>query len=249
MAVTITDRYLLRRRRGCKRVVPNKRNKTPIGNDQEANEALPCPNCDYPIRRGPLKYMLWTRRRTKRFRRVEKHRKTRNNGLAWPKFIDCSFRKTEYTKSEYQASQGRYLRRPDRRHRRAAACFGFWRSNGIGRNRRIVRSDHCGLLRRPPWRDANAGQRPNGSHDSGCAFGDPFRQTSRWVHRRRNVDDHPDLHVSRDFADRFWHRKVRQLHQVHSLPGGFRIHVGNRGDYFSSADFSALWRKQPGRSH
>ena len=29
---------------------------------REAYEAFLCPACDYPIRRGPLKYLFWTRR-------------------------------------------------------------------------------------------------------------------------------------------------------------------------------------------
>ena len=33
---------------------------------REAYEAFLCPMCSYPIRRGPLKYMLWTRRTIKK---------------------------------------------------------------------------------------------------------------------------------------------------------------------------------------
>jgi hypothetical protein len=33
---------------------------------REAYESLLCPICSYPIRRGPLKYMIWTRRSLRR---------------------------------------------------------------------------------------------------------------------------------------------------------------------------------------
>jgi len=33
---------------------------------REAYEAFLCPMCSYPIRRGPLKYMSWTRRTIKK---------------------------------------------------------------------------------------------------------------------------------------------------------------------------------------
>jgi hypothetical protein len=41
-----------------------------VGQYREAYERFLCPVCDYPIRRGPLKYLFWTRRTVKKLRCV-----------------------------------------------------------------------------------------------------------------------------------------------------------------------------------